>query len=485
MAFGLSKSKVMYAFQCPRRLWLEVKRPQLAQSTQQAAHVMQLGNDIHETARTLFPNGMLIENVDDLKIALRETQAILKNSPGTPVFEGAFTHNGVLIRADMLFPDPSGARLVEVKAAGSLRDYYLQDCAIQAWVIEGAGVPLKKVEVATVDTSFVYPGRGDYRGLFRYQDVTDRVRSAQGEVPLWVWECFQVLEGPEPMIPVGKQCEKPYDCPFMDFCSPEQGPEYPLACLPNAGSVVQELQDLGIDDIRQIPDGYLKSPNQERVRRVTISGKAEVDPAAGTLLRGLPYPRYFLDFETINPAVPIWAGTRPYQQVPFQWSCHIQQAPGKLDHEWFLDTTGNCPMRGAAESLLSALRDSGPIFMYSDFEKRIIRELAAFLPDLAGRLTSIVRRLTDLKPIVKDRYYHPQMKGSWSLKSVAECINPGMSHANLQEVTDGTAAQRAYLEIVAPETDQTRRDDLRKKLLDYCTLDTMAMARIVEFLQSH
>jgi hypothetical protein len=239
----------------------------------------------------------------------------------------------------------------------------------------------------------------------------------------------------------------------------------------------------GISDIRDIPEGRLSNLTQEKVRRVTKSGTAEINPAVRALLSQFPYPRYYLDFETIAFAVPRWAGTRPYQPIPFQWSCHIEHADGRLEHKWFLDTSGEDPTSEVADRLVGNLGNSGPIFMYSPYEKRIINDLIGFVPGLARGLNSLIDRLVDLKPIVKDHYYHPDMKGSWSLKPVTACIAPKISHANLDEVTDGMAAQRAYLEIIMMGTDPARREDLKNKLLEYCGLDTMAMVAIARYLR--
>jgi hypothetical protein len=203
------------------------------------------------------------------------------------------------------------------------------------------------------------------------------------------------------------------------------------------------------------------------------------------VLNQFPYPGHYLDFETAGFAVPRWPGTWPYQPIPFQWSCHVEHADGKLEHKWFLDTSGDSPLTGVAENLLNDLGSTGPIFMYGPYEKRIINDLTGHVPDLAPGLKPIIDRLVDLYPIVKEHYYHPDMKGSWSLKSVTACIAPELSHDKLQEVTDGMAAQRAYLEIIMPETDTVRRENLRNKLFEYCKLDTMAMVRIARLLRGH
>lgn len=485
MSHGLSKSKILHGLQCPKRLWLSVYHPDpdLLRQSPRALQSIQAGIEAQEVYRGLIPNGILVQHVDDQKAALEETRRLIATrSARVPIFEAAFQHRGVLARADVIFPSPDGFHVVEIKASGSVKDYHLQDCAIQTWVFERAGIPIKTVALAVIDKSFVYPGSGNYHGLFRHEDVTETVRSLMSQVPTWVRVCRTILTSAMPVVRAGKQCCKPYECPFLEHCS-EPEPIYPVKRLPNGRKIVNELIEEGILDIRDISEGRLASPIHERVRRVTKSGKAEIDPNARTVLKEFIYPRYYLDFETIAFIVPRWPGTKPFQQIPFQWSCHIEHAEGDVEHKWFLDTSGDPPMRAAALSLVRDLGQAGPIFMYHHFERDRITDLIDIFPDLAPRLKMLRDRLVDLYPIVKEHYYHPDMKGSWSLKSVIACIAPEMSHANLEEVTDGMAAQRAYLEIIATKTNDIRRENLKKKLLDYCKLDTLAMVRITRIFQ--
>jgi hypothetical protein len=438
MSHGLSKSRIVHGIQCPKRLWLEIHRPGLAKYSEKAALFLQAGNDAHKAYRQLVPNGTLIEHQDDLPTALAQTRLALRESPSVPILEGAFQHKGVLVRADLIVRDSKGWRLVEVKAAGSVKDYHFQDCAIQTWVIERAGIPIKRAELALINTAFVYPGGGDYGGLFKHMDVTKEVRTLMKQVPGWIEESRNVLAATMLAIEIGDQCRTPYDCPFQEYCSSDEQ-AYPVRYLPNRGRIVKELIAEGILDIRDIPEGRLTKPIHERVRRVTKSGKAEINPLVADVLRQFPYPRYYLDFETIAFAVPRWPGTRPHQPIPFQWSCHIEHAGGKIEHKWFLDTSGDAPMKAAAHSLVRNLGQAGPILVYTCYEKRIINKLMAFVPDIASSLKPIIDRLVDLHPIVKEHYYRPDMRGSWSLKSVTACIAPEMSHAKLEEVADGMA----------------------------------------------
>ncbi len=372
--------------------------------------------------------------------------------------------------------------MVEIKASASVKDGQVKDCAIQTWLIERAGIPVRSIALAVINNAFVYPGAGNYYGLFRHEDVTERVRILVRQVPDWVRDCRTVLRSAMPDVKTGGQCSDPYDCPFIEHCS-EGEPPYPVKSLPGRKNVARALEAEGIFDIRDIPAGRLSRPEHKRVVRITKSGKPEINPNAKAVLKQYPYPRYYLDFETISFTVPIWPGTRPFQQIPFQWSCHVEHADGRIEPRWFLDTSGEMPARGTAESLVQTMGKKGPIFMYAPFERRVINDLTEEFPDLAPQLKRIGDRLVDLLPIVKENYYHSNMKGSWSLKAVTSCMAPEMSHAKLGEVTDGTAAQRAYIEIIAPGTDGARRDELRNKLLDYCQLDTMAMITITRKLQ--
>lgn len=217
---GLSKSRILAHRQCPRRLWLQVHRPELW--PQEASAWMAAGTQAGEVARDLFPGGVLIEP-GDLRQALAETVTRLSEPP-RPLFEATVQADGVLVRADLLLPAASGWRMAEVKSSTSVKDYHHHDVAVQTWVVRQAGVPVARVEVAHIDSGFVYPGGGDYRGLFRHVDVTEVVRDLEPEVPGWIAEARATLQGEDPRTPPGEHCHDPFDCPFLEVCAPAPGP---------------------------------------------------------------------------------------------------------------------------------------------------------------------------------------------------------------------------------------------------------------------
>jgi hypothetical protein len=303
-------------------------------------------------------------------------------------------------------------------------------------------------------------------------------------VPLWVEKARQAVSGPLPEVPVGAHCTRPYECPFLHLCWPvreDGGPQYPVSGLGGGREKLGRWVMNGYRDIRDVPPSEISSDNQLRIHRVTRSGRAELLPGAKAFAEQLPWPRFYLDFETIAPPVPFWAGTRPYQQLPFQWSCHIERAPGALEHAEFLDLSGAPPMRALAQALVRTLESTGPVLMYTTFERSVIEGLAAMFPDLAESLHAIIGRLVDLAPVTRENYYHPDMLGSWSIKAVLPTIAPDMDYAELEGIREGTEASAAYLEAIDPGTSQQRREALRDSLLKYCRHDTEAMVRLVGY----
>lgn len=480
---GLSKSKIISHQQCPKRLWLEKNRPELQEDDQGSLAKMETGHRVGELAQQLFPNGVLIEE-ETLSLAVERTREVMEKHPRKPIYEATFEHDGVLIRADILLPERGGAyRLIEVKSSTSVKPYHHNDIAIQSSVTEAAGVKLKRIELAHIDNEFVYQGNGDYSGLLRCVSMADDIAHLKPQVPEWVQAARKTLSGEEPDIAVGKQCSDPFDCPFADYCSPQDPEAFPVEILPRISAAqVAALKAKGYTDLRDIPKGVLNNEKHELVRRVTRTNQRHLNFSATlAFMDDLSWPRYFMDFETINPAIPQWAGSRPYQQIPFQWSCHVQGRNGELRHEEFLATGESDPRRTFAESLIQTLKQRGPVLVYNAaFEVSRLRELATHFPDLNEALQRIIERVVDLLPVAREHYYHPAMRGSWSIKAVLPTIAPELAYDNL-EVADGGMAQEAFMEILHPDTLPERRQALRQGLLQYCERDTLAMVRLAEF----
>ncbi|MGB6223030.1 DUF2779 domain-containing protein [Haloferula sp.] len=489
----LSKSKIIAFRQCPKRLWLELHKPELRDDSGSEL-VFAIGNQVGDVARQIYDStgdGKLIDiNAIGWDAAYSETSAWLASTPA-PLFEAALRIDGALALADVMLPESgeNGLRwhMLEVKSSTSVKDYHREDLAVQTYIATTAGVDLASSSLAHVDNTFVYPGGGDYRGLLKAVDLTAESQAMAGDVANWIREAQEVAAlSAEPEIETGPQCSTPFDCPFRQHCDRDKPTiDFPLSSLHRVGAKKRdELEGMGYDDLREIPADMLSSVNR-MIKRQSIAGEAWFD-AEGAAADLAPHTgtAYFLDFETISFGVPIWKGTRPYQQLPFQFSLHIVAPDGKMEHREFLDLSGDDPSEAFARALIDYCGKTGPVFVYNaGFENGVMRGLAKRFPLLGPDLHAIIARVVDLLPIARNRYYHPDQHGSWSIKAVLPTVCPDLAYDDLDGVQHGQAAQQAFLEAMAPETTAERKTEIARQLLSYCELDTFAMVRLWDFFR--
>lgn len=482
----LSKSRIQSGRQCHKRLWLETYEPDVVQWSDAAQARLDEGTRFGELARELLGGGLLIE-ADHMHVreALEQTRAALERPRNevTRIFEAAFEHRGVRVRVDALERGMRSDTLIEVKSTTSVKEDHIWDCAIQTWVLRGAGRPVRKIKLAHVNNQFVYAKPGDYAGLLAIEDITKDVETLLPKIPGIVVKLKKVVAGPRPEIATGSHCDTPYGCPFFDHCRSKDPapPEYPIDALPRGGKLVELLRTEGYLDIRDVPHDLFEKDLHKRVAAATRDGKPFVSEELARILDAIAYPRYYLDFETISFAVPRWLKTKPFEQLPFQFSCHIETAPGSMRHEHFLDLSGDSPIAAFACRLIEVCGTAGPILVWNQgFEGSRARMLARMFPKQRAELLRIVDRMVDLLPIYREHYYHRDMYGSWSIKSVLPTIAPNLDYGDLA-VSDGHAAQSVYLEAINVGTSAGRRAELHAQLHVYCERDTLAMVQLAHW----
>ena len=479
---GLSKSRITAFEQCPRRLWLMVHRPDLGETDEAAGARMAAGHVVGEVACSLHPGGVMVEAEPDLAAALDTTARLIAQGHSGPIFEATFQHEGVLVRADILWRDRAGGwQLAEVKSSTGAKDYHLGDLATQVWVLRAAGIELAGAAIRHIDRDFVLEREGDYRGLFRDVDLLDAVAPLAAQRPALVADARDVLDGDEPDRAPGDHCAVPFSCEFAAHCrrALPPGPEWPVTVLPHGGG--RKWLERGVADLLALDEAALPE-KQARIVRATRTGTPEHDMhGARAAMVDWTFPRAWLDFETIAFAVPRWIGTRPYQQIPFQFSLHLESAEGLMAHLEFLSIDGADPRRACAEALLAAIPAEATVIAYNaGFERGVLHDLAAFCPDLAEPLLGIAARTVDLLPVARAHWYHRDQRGSWSIKAVLPTMT-ALDYAGL-EVKDGANAQDAYLEAIDPATSDDRGWALAEALRAYCARDTWAMVEVARVL---
>ena len=480
---SLSKTRFVAGTQCHLRLWYDSYARDLASPADEALQaVFDTGQEVGELACRRYPGGHLVAHDHrHVREALDETQAVLDAGAAPALFEAAFAHEGVLVRADVIERLPGGGwRLVEVKSTTRPKDVFVVDAAVQLWVLRGAGLDMREAGVLTLDRDYVYDGeRLDLDALFRLHPVTAEATARLETVGVRVRDMQAMLAEPAaPDIAPGEHCFTPYACPYHAHCTRyETVLDHGLDELPRlAPDLRARLAARGIEEVRDIPEDFPLNRLQRVVRQAVVQGRAQVHgDIRAELARRVP-PVHYLDFETFAPAIPRFAGTRPYDAVPFLFSVHTERDGAPPAHRDYLHVRDDDPRPALADRLLEALGTEGTICTYSDYERRVLRGLGAALPDRARALRALEARLLDLLPAVRKGYYHPDFRGSFSIKSVLPALVPGLGYDDLA-IADGQVAAAMYRTALASaDPDERRRtfQDLRA----YCARDTWALVEL-------
>ncbi|MHB0979123.1 MAG: DUF2779 domain-containing protein [Thermoleophilia bacterium] len=483
----LSKSRFQTGLQCPKKLWLACFEPHLADpidEVQQA--IFDQGQRVGEAARARFPGGVLVAEDHTQSAAALVTTAGLVADGATCLYEAAFEYDGVLVRADVIVRQPDGRwDLVEVKSTSKAKPEHDTDVAIQLYVLEGAGLSVRAAGVLHLDTGYVYGGGAyDLEALFALTDVTDTARDLLPQIPTLLAQMKAMLASECPEVRVGKHCALPYDCDFRGHCH-DYLPEFPVTEIPRIGAeVLDALLAGGIFSMRQVPPDYPGLTDAQRaICELVRAGVPHFVPGLKEEIGALGYPLHFLDFETVAHALPLHAGTRPYQALPVQWSCHTLRGDGSLEHRDFLHEERSDSRRSFAESLLRGLPPNGRIVVYSGYENTVLRSLAADLPDLAPGIALVQARLYDLLPVVRRYVRHPRLLGRASLKVVLPALVDGFSYDELA-IQNGAVAGLRYAAALDDALPENERRQFFADLRAYCANDTLALVRLFETLRS-
>ena len=482
-AARLSKSRFVTGCQCHKLLWWTVHEPKAVelQPDKVLQDLFDQGRQVGEAARARYPGGVLIDLPHD---ARAERVAATKKAldAGAPaVFEATFIADDTYVAIDVLEKQGDGYRLTEVKSSSSQKDEHIPDVAVQARVAAACGVKVTAADVLHLNKEFRHPDSGD---LFARTDVTGPVIAFLPQVPDEIARQREMLAGPLPDVPIGAQCFEPRECPFIRRCWPH-GADH-IGNLAGVGpkKTVGYLAR-GITSIGHLPAKEKLNFTQRRQLKAMAEQRIIVEPTLARALEPFAGKVGFLDFETIARAIPVWPGMAPWQQAAAQFSYHERQADGSYTHAAFLAEGPGDARPPLAAAMVRATARAERVVTYTAFEKTRIRELQRAVPDLAAELAALEAKLIDLFPVVRNCVYHPDFRGSFSLKAILTPLVPELTYSDLV-IVDGRVAsvEIARLLFVADKIPRQERDRVRQELLDYCERDTWAMVKLVEKLRS-
>lgn len=478
----LSKSRYLVGLQCPKYLWVQLNEPERIPETDAVTqYLFDQGHMVGELAKKLFPNGIEVP-FDDITDSIKQTVKLLRNRK--PLFEASITTSGIYSRVDVLNPVGEDEwDIVEVKSSTSVKKVHIDDVSFQKHCCDRRGIKIRNCFLLHINNEYIRDGEIDPAQLFTMQDINTEVEEATIGIKDRIDSLFEVISATEcPEVTIGRHCSDPYGCPLTECWG--FLPEGHVFNLYRGGARSFELFEEGILAIGEIPDDYQLSGAQQIQKKCAITGQPYVNrEGIIDFLNSLQYPLYYLDFETFSPSIPMFDGTRPYQNIPFQFSLHVvKDKESTPEHFSFLADGIDDPRPVLLSELRKALGDSGSIVVYNQgFEEGILRDLGRTFPEYDGWVNEVCDRLVDLlKPFSRFEYYHPLQRGSASLKSVLPALT-GRGYEDMN-IANGQEASITFQVVTYGEVLEEVREKVRADLEKYCALDTEGMIWIVDKL---
>ena len=487
MSKSLSKSKYISGQQCTKLLWFQsIGQKPPEEVDEGTKDRLKAGEDVGNYAKELFPGGVEIEFQDSRNEMIKDTNLAIK--AGKPIYEATFMLNNTLIRADLMNETENGWDMYEVKSSSKIKPYHIEDASFQWHLLSKTDeITLNEAFVVTVNSDYLRDGPIDVNKLFTQTNITNKVNERLNHLPEQIKKMESVINGSkEPNIPIGDHCSKPHPCQYKKLCWKDVNDNSVLNLYRMRSKQKFDLFDNGYKTFDDLPKDISLSETQQKQVNSYLSNESYIDTnKVSEFVNTIEYPISYFDFETFQDAVPRFDNQRPYMQMPFQFSLHTQNKPlGKLKHFQYIADHKIDPRTEIAEKLLEWIPPKGTIIAYNQsFEMNCIKELARFNPQLSDQLLALNDRFIDLIiPFRKGYYYHPEFKGSFSIKKVlpALCPNDPSLNYNSLNIKGGGEASVTYKKF--NDLTEVEIKSYRKDLSEYCELDTLAMVRILEQL---
>lgn len=484
---NLSKSTYCSGIQCEKILWLNKYKAEYKVKLDNT-NIIETGNEVGQLAKGLFGE---YEDVpfDNRVNMLNKTEELLKNKPNV-ITEASFVYDNNFCRVDILCNDVDGVEIYEVKSSTEVKDVYLDDASYQYYVLSNLGLNVKKVCIVYINNEYIRGKELNIKELFNISDITQVAKDKMGEIRANIDYINRFMseheEADEPKSDIGMKCFNPYNCPYWEYCTNDLPKPNVFDIHGMWKSKKFEKYNQNKVSFKDLEHEKLNPKYMEQIDFELNDREPKIEKQAiNNILDTLKYPLYFIDYETFNPAIPEIEGTKPYQQIPFQYSLHIIQEEGApIEHkEYLAQADDNNLIRHFAEDMIKNLPEDGSVIVYNkSFEASRNKEIGEMYPDLKDEMTRINNNMVDFMiPFKQRNYYTKEMQGSYSIKYVLPALypdDPELDYSNLPEVHNGSEASDAFksLKDKTPE----EQEKIRKGLLVYCELDTYAMVKLWE-----
>ena len=500
-SYKLTKSKITSGLQCKKKLWYDVHDPLKSNKS-----TFERGERFNEVVRKHYTNiygkELNLTGVwDDL---INKTKNAINSKDINVIYEATFEYLDTQVRTDVLIRKKNGWELLEAKSSTSKKKEHTSDISIQSFIVRKClnqiGHDLISCKLIHINNSFILDEPKKYEKLIIENDISNSIIEEELKIPDFINEFLPLTEKDTncPKIEMGEHCKKPYECNYQDRCKsflPENKiTSYKI--LPYVDKKLKSYMDVkGLSDLQDVPDEFTLSRKGYRnniyqiIKDAHKNNKDWISPELKKIFNNFSFPFYFMDFETIAQGVPIIKGTKPYEQVPFQWSVHKWEGIDKeIDKgKSFLKFTDQDIERQFVETLLEAVGDKGTIFAHSgdSVEVNILKKLKLKknCEDLANKIDNLIKRTVDTLTLSREHYYSPLMNGDWGVKSIIKAIpNCPIDYENEDDIAGGDGAQLAWFIYTNPNVSDEVKKKQSKNLIEYCAKDTLALYYLIKFL---
>jgi len=465
---------------CPTLGWLLRSEEEVASLSEGARTLgeqfrIEQGLEVHRRARQLYPDGILVAPSN--RTAMQEVTISLMNDPGVnTIFEATCVIDDYVTKADILKREGEGWHIFEVKSSVNDKEEFIDDMAYTTMVFNQSGHNITLISLVLISKDYRLGMSNEE--LFIEIDHTDEVLARAGEFYAVLFDYVKTITGAptKPQPELRRDCK---NCPLFGGCMGRDIKNHILEIPRLSQPKFEQLREQNVTCIEDIPEGFPLTENQSRVRACVITQQPFIGDQLADDLLGIIWPAFYLDFETVMTAIPLYPDIAPHTQLPTQYSIHVLSDISHItDHrEYLADPSKDC-RRDLAEHLINDLETSGSIIVYSSFEKTTITKLGQLYPYLTNKLNLLIERIVDLEAIIKKNYYHHGFHGSSSIKRTLPTLVPEMSYDDLK-IAEGDSALAAFAYLAQGRYSVgNEAEAIKKNLLEYCKQDTLAMVKL-------
>ena len=489
----LTKSDYLRYRDCPSSLWFHKNAPHLLAAEKEDPFVDRLkgqGYKVELCARQLYPQAILVTGKPEQAAA--KTQALIA-SGAQQLFQASFMVDGLFASCDiLLYNDLLGAwDIIEVKSSTSTvkkKAEHIYDVAFQRLVAQSAGLRIANVYLLELNKEYTLYGEPDLAQLFQQSEITTECINREAQVKLEAETALSLLGQPQPTDCSCKYKGRSRHCRAFSYLYPEVPAYsvYDLQAIGRSKVKLKKLIDEGCLKLTDIPSDFKLSP--KHAKQVDVARNASTilkEAVIAKQFEELEYPLYFLDYETLACGIPVYQETYPYQQAVFQYSLHILQEDGSIEHKEYIHKDPSTPVHIVADKLREDIGDVGSVIVWNQtFESKCNSDLAKVNCHLSDFLEGLNTRIFDLMKIFQRmEYLVDAFKGKYSIKNILPVMCPDLDYSAL-EVSNGGEAVVVYEELIFGNKPEYLKAEKFEDLLAYCKLDTWAMVRIFQELEA-